>query len=80
MILGLLNLVVFYIVFTASWCLAINFKLSPFWVPWTSNFRLFWGWPCSLAPHNAGAAAAAGRIELGALATGPSLRLQNNIT
>jgi lipopolysaccharide export system permease protein len=42
LIVGLAIFLVYYIVFTASWRLALNFRLDPALAPWTSNFLFFW--------------------------------------
>jgi lipopolysaccharide export LptBFGC system permease protein LptF len=42
LILGLLVFLVYYVVFTASWRLAISARLNPFLAPWLSNL-LFTG-------------------------------------
>jgi len=42
MIVGLALFLVYYIVFTASWRLAIGFKINPALAPWTSDFLFIW--------------------------------------
>jgi lipopolysaccharide export system permease protein len=42
LIVGLGLFLVYYIVFTASWRLALNLKLDPGLAPWTSNFLFIW--------------------------------------
>jgi lipopolysaccharide export system permease protein len=42
LIVGLAIFLVYYIVFTASWRLALNFKLDPALAPWISNFLFIW--------------------------------------
>jgi lipopolysaccharide export system permease protein len=42
LIVGLVLFLVYYIVFTASWRLAIGFKINPALAPWTSDFLFIW--------------------------------------
>ncbi len=42
LIVGLAIFLIYYIVFTASWRLALNFKLEPALAPWTSNILFIW--------------------------------------
>jgi lipopolysaccharide export system permease protein len=42
MIVGLALFLVYYIVFTASWRLALNFKIDPALAPWTSDILFVW--------------------------------------
>jgi lipopolysaccharide export system permease protein len=42
LVLGLLVFLVYYIVFTASWRLAVNARLDPSLAPWLSNFLFIW--------------------------------------
>jgi lipopolysaccharide export system permease protein len=42
LIVGLALFLVYYIVFTASWRLAIGFKINPALAPWTSDFLFIW--------------------------------------
>jgi lipopolysaccharide export system permease protein len=42
LIVGLVIFLVYYIVFTASWRLAINFKMDATLAPWTSDFLFIW--------------------------------------
>jgi lipopolysaccharide export LptBFGC system permease protein LptF len=42
LIVGLAVFLVYYIVFTASWRLALNFKLDPALAPWTSDILFIW--------------------------------------
>jgi lipopolysaccharide export system permease protein len=41
-IVGLVLFLVYYIVFTASWRLAIGVKINPALAPWTSDFLFIW--------------------------------------
>ncbi|MFZ0052581.1 MAG: LPS export ABC transporter permease LptF [Desulfobaccales bacterium] len=42
LIVGLVLFLVYYIVFTASWRLAVGFKINPALAPWTSDFLFIW--------------------------------------
>ena len=42
LILGLVIFLVYYVVFTASWRLAINARINPSLAPWLSNFLFVW--------------------------------------
>jgi lipopolysaccharide export system permease protein len=42
LIVGLVIFLVYYIVFTASWRLAVGFKINPALAPWTSDFLFIW--------------------------------------
>ena len=42
MVLGLMVFLVYYIIFTASWRLALNSRLNPALAPWLSNFLFVW--------------------------------------
>ena len=42
LIVGLVLFLVYYIVFTASWRLAVSFKINPALAPWTSDFLFIW--------------------------------------
>ncbi|HEY9073924.1 MAG TPA: LPS export ABC transporter permease LptF [Desulfobaccales bacterium] len=42
LIVGLMIFLVYYIVFTASWRLALNFKLDPVLAPWISDILFVW--------------------------------------
>jgi len=42
LILGLMVFLVYYVVFTASWRLAINARINPALAPWFSNFLFVW--------------------------------------
>jgi len=42
LVLGLLIFLVYYVVFTASWRLAINARINPSLAPWLSNFLFVW--------------------------------------
>jgi lipopolysaccharide export LptBFGC system permease protein LptF len=42
LIVGLAIFLVYYIVFTASWRLALNFKVDAALAPWTSNILFIW--------------------------------------
>ncbi|MGB8873091.1 MAG: LptF/LptG family permease, partial [Desulfobaccales bacterium] len=42
LIVGLALFLVYYIIFTASWRLAVGFKINPALAPWTSDFLFIW--------------------------------------
>lgn len=42
LIVGLILFLVYYVIFTASWRLALNFKMDATLAPWTSNFLFIW--------------------------------------
>ncbi|MGP8049844.1 MAG: LPS export ABC transporter permease LptF [Desulfobaccales bacterium] len=42
LIVGLALFLVYYIIFTASWRLAVGFKINPALAPWTSDFLFTW--------------------------------------
>ncbi|MGO9621400.1 MAG: LPS export ABC transporter permease LptF [Desulfobaccales bacterium] len=42
LIVGLVLFLVYYILFTASWRLAVSFKINPALAPWTSDFLFVW--------------------------------------
>ncbi len=42
LILGLMVFLVYYILFTASWRLAVNARIDPGLAPWLSNFLFIW--------------------------------------
>jgi lipopolysaccharide export system permease protein len=42
LVLGLLVFLVYYVVFTASWRLAVNARINPALAPWLSNFLFVW--------------------------------------
>jgi lipopolysaccharide export system permease protein len=42
LVLGLLVFLVYYVIFTASWRLAVNARINPALAPWLSNFLFVW--------------------------------------
>jgi len=42
LILGLMVFLIYYVVFTASWRLAINARVNPSLAPWLANFLFIW--------------------------------------
>ncbi|MGO8763080.1 MAG: LPS export ABC transporter permease LptF [Desulfobaccales bacterium] len=42
LVLGLMLFLVYYIIFTASWRLAVNARIDPGLAPWLSNFLFIW--------------------------------------
>jgi lipopolysaccharide export system permease protein len=42
LVLGLMVFLVYYVVFTASWRLAVNARINPALAPWLSNFLFVW--------------------------------------
>lgn len=42
LVLGMLVFLVYYVIFTASWRLALNARINPALAPWLSNFLFVW--------------------------------------